>query len=99
MKDDLFSDPPDDGDLTWDLQDDPIDEHAPGGGTGASDNSFGFIAMDGPSHLLSSVDTSTDWIVLGCTGSTDGIQSTTAFCSKANSSSCEAVFEKGAANT
>ncbi|VDC05350.1 unnamed protein product [Peniophora sp. CBMAI 1063] len=97
--DDLFPNPPDDGDLTWDLQDDPIDEHAPGGGTGSSDNSFGFIAMDGPSSLLSSVDASTDWVVLGCTGSTNGIQSTTAFCSKAQSSSCDAVFEKGAANT
>ncbi|KZW01443.1 hypothetical protein EXIGLDRAFT_789286 [Exidia glandulosa HHB12029] len=59
---DLFPNPPVDGDLTWDLQDDPIDENAPGDGA-------------------------------------NGIQTTTAFCGVAGSAACDAVFEKGAANT
>ena len=45
-KDDLFPNPPSNGDLSWDLQDDPIDDDAPAGGTDADDNSFGLVAMD-----------------------------------------------------
>lgn len=46
VQDDLFSDPFSNGDLTWDLEDDPIDEDAPDGGQGADNNGFGMIAMD-----------------------------------------------------
>ncbi|KAI0350483.1 hypothetical protein OH77DRAFT_1430947 [Trametes cingulata] len=100
--DDLFPNPPENGDLSWDLQDDPIDENAPNGGADADDNSFGLIAMDGPSNLLSSIAPSSDWVVLGCTGETTGIQNVVAFCKKAendSSSGCSAVFEGGAQNT
>lgn len=41
---DLFPDPPSDGDLTWDIQDDPIDEDLPDGVH--PHEAFGLIAMD-----------------------------------------------------
>lgn len=46
MQDDLFPNPPKKGDLSWDLQDDPIDEDTGTDDTGANGNSFGLIAMD-----------------------------------------------------
>lgn len=114
----MFPSPPTDGDLSWDLQDDPIDENAPNGGADADDNSFGLIAMDvsalnqcpragldlfqGPSNLLSSVAPESDWVVIGCTGKTTGIQNVISFCRKPendSSSGCSAVFEDGAKNT
>ncbi|KAJ3559303.1 hypothetical protein NM688_g429 [Phlebia brevispora] len=99
--DDLFPDPPDDGDLQWDEQDEAMDENAPNGGQGPDNDAFGLIAMDGPSNLLSSVDPSSDWVITGCTDSAE-YQVVTAFCSKLESdpsSGCGAVFEDGAENT
>uniref|UniRef100_A0A8H7XJL8 Chitinase n=1 Tax=Psilocybe cubensis TaxID=181762 RepID=A0A8H7XJL8_PSICU len=81
---DLFPNPPADGDLDWDLQDDPIDESAPNGGDAANDNSFGLLALDGPSNLLSSVGISSDWVILGCQDNSDTLQTVTAFCSAKN---------------
>ncbi|PIL32554.1 hypothetical protein GSI_05257 [Ganoderma sinense ZZ0214-1] len=100
--DDLFPNPPSNGDLSWDLQDDPIDENAPNGGADANDNSFGLIAMDGPSNLLSSMAVESDWVLVGCTGQTDTMQTVTAYCRKKDNdpaSGCSAVFESGAKNT
>ncbi|KAF8966666.1 hypothetical protein BDZ97DRAFT_1807457 [Flammula alnicola] len=99
---DLFPNPPSDGDLSWDLQDDPIDSDAPDGGDAANDNSFGLLALDGPSNLLSDVGISSDWVVLGCKDNSDNLQKVTAFCSKPEddpTSGCSAVFESGAKNT
>ncbi|CCM00583.1 uncharacterized protein FIBRA_02619 [Fibroporia radiculosa] len=99
--DDLFSDPPANGDLTWDEQNEALDEDAPDGGQGPDNDAFGLIAMDGPSSLLSSVDPSSDWVISGCTNSAE-YQVVTAFCSKAEddpSSGCSAVFENDAENT
>ncbi|KAI0916647.1 hypothetical protein AcW1_010187 [Taiwanofungus camphoratus] len=99
--DDLFSDPFSNGDLTWDLEDDPIDEDAPDGGQGADNNGFGMIAMDGPSSMLTTMDGSSDWVITGCIDTQD-LQNVTAFCSKEESdpdSGCGAVFEGDAKNT
>ncbi|KAJ3019388.1 hypothetical protein NUW54_g96 [Trametes sanguinea] len=99
---DLFPNPPEDGDMSWDLQDNPIDENAPNGGTDADDDSFGLIAMDGPSNLLSSVAPESGWVLVGCTGNTTGIQSVIAYCTTDQSeigSPCTAVFEGDAKNT
>jgi hypothetical protein len=44
----LFPNPPEGGDLTWEIQDDPIDEHANStpNENEADDNSFGLLALD-----------------------------------------------------
>ncbi|KAJ7174360.1 hypothetical protein C8R46DRAFT_1214573 [Mycena filopes] len=99
--DDLFPSPPTDGDLSWDIQDDPIDENVPNGGQGENNEAFGLIAMDGPSSLLSSLDISSHWVLTGCSNSPD-LQVVTAFCLKLEddpSSGCSAVFEAEAKNT
>ncbi|KAF7797811.1 hypothetical protein EIP86_009017 [Pleurotus ostreatoroseus] len=101
MTDDLIPDPPEDGDVTWDEQDENINEEAPAGGEGPDDEAFGLIVMDGPSNVLSSVDPDSDWVVVGCTNSPE-YQIVTAFCSKLesdSSSGCSAVFEGDAENT
>ncbi|KAM5541622.1 hypothetical protein V8D89_004812 [Ganoderma adspersum] len=100
--DDLFPNPPSNGDLSWDLQDDPINENAPNGGADANDNSFGLIAMDGPLNLLSSMAVESNWVLVGCTSQMDGVQTVTAYCRKKDSdptSGCSSVFEDGAKNT
>ena len=51
---------------------------------------------------MSSIAPESDWVVVGCTGETDGLQNVAAFCSKDEadpSSGCSAVFEGGAQNT
>ena len=43
-----------------------------------------------------------DWVLVGCTGQTDTVQTVTAYCRKKDSdtsSGCHAVFEDGAKNT
>jgi hypothetical protein len=46
IKADLFPTLPEDGDLVWDIQEDPIDENIPNGGQGEDNEAFGMIAMD-----------------------------------------------------
>jgi hypothetical protein len=52
--------------------------------------------------MLSSVETSSDWVILGCNTDSSQLQVVTAFCRKPEddpTSGCSAVFEGGAKNT
>ena len=60
------------------------------------------IGSQGPSNLLSSMAVESDWVLVGCTGQTDGVQTVTAYCRKKDNdpaSGCSTVFEDGAKNT
>ncbi|KAF8871692.1 hypothetical protein BD779DRAFT_1680159 [Infundibulicybe gibba] len=78
----IFDDPPQDEDLTWDVQEENIDENDSQAGSGdENDIPFGLVAVDGPDGFVSDMSFKSNWVITGC-NNTEDQQTATAFCSK-----------------
>ncbi|KAF8875442.1 hypothetical protein BD779DRAFT_1563538 [Infundibulicybe gibba] len=96
--DEIFDDPPQDEDLTWDVQEEDIDEHDPKASSGdENDTPFGLVA--GPDGFVSDMTFKSNWVVTGCKDTEDQ-QTATAFCSRGDTDeTCNHVFIRSAADT